>query len=137
VKVLWRGLTVYSGRVGLEGGNVTLTAQLYDLEVKVLDFLGRPAPGESVELYNATELLALALTDSEGKALFIRLPPGTYTVKAGEAQAQVAVPLESGTTLRLPPPSWFVPAAVLLAALALAAVALKKGGLQVKISKKE
>jgi len=60
----------------------------------VLDFLGRPAPGESVELYNATELLALALTDSEGKALFIRLPPGTYTVKAGEAQAQVAVPRE-------------------------------------------
>jgi hypothetical protein len=137
VKVLWRGLTVYAGRVGLEGGNVTLTAQLYDLEVKVLDFLGRPAPGESVELYNATELLALALTDSEGKALFIRLPPGTYTVKAGEAQAQVAVPLESGTTLRLPPPSWLVPAVVLLAALALAAVALKKGGLQVKISKKE
>lgn len=137
VRVLWHGLTVYAGRTRLEGGNVTLAAQLYDLEVKVLDFLGRPAPGESVEIYNATELLAIALTDSEGRALFIRLPPGTYTVRAGEAQAQVAVPQESGTTLHLPPPSWLVPVAVLLVAVALAALALKKGGLQVKISKKE
>ena len=137
IKVLWRSFLVYAGRVKLEGGNVTLTAQLYDLEVRVLDFLGRSASGESVELYNATELLALALTDSEGRALFTRLLPGTYTVRAGEAQAQVAVPQESGTTLYLPPPSWLVPVAVLLVAVALAALALKKGGLQVKISKKE
>jgi len=136
VKVLWRGLTVYAGRVKLEGGNVTLTAQLYDLEVRVLDFLGRPAPGESVELYSGAELIAVALTDSEGKALFIRLPPGTYTAKAGEAQAQVAVPEEGSATLRLPPPSWLLPALAVLAAVAVAAVALKKGGLQVKVSKK-
>jgi len=135
VRVLWRGIPVYAGKVKLEGGNVTLAAQLYDLEVRVFDFLGRPAPGESVELYNGTELLALALTDSEGRALFIRLPPGTYTVKAGEAQAQAAVP-QDAVNLRLPPPSWLLPAAALLAAIAVAAVALKKGGLQVKVSKK-
>ena len=136
VRVLWRGLTVYAGRIKLEGGNVTLTAQLYDLEVRVFDFLGRPAPGESVELYNGTELLAIAITDSEGRARFIRLPPGTYAVRAGEAQARVAVPQEDAVDLRLPPPSWLLPAAALLAAIAVAAVALKKGGLQVKISKK-
>jgi hypothetical protein len=136
VKVLWRGLTVYAGRVKLEGGNVTLAAQLYDLEVRVLDFLGRPAPGESVELYSGAELVAVALTDSEGRALFIRLLPGTYTVKAGEARAQVAVPEEGSATLRLPPPSWLPPALAVLAAVAVAAVALKKGGLQVKVSKK-
>jgi hypothetical protein len=137
VNVLWRGITVYSGRVGLEGGNVTLTAQLYDLEVKVLDFLGRPAPGESVELYNGTELIALALTDDKGSALFVRLPPGSYIVKAGGAQAQVSVPMESSATLSLPPPSWLLPAIVILAAIALIAVALKKGGMQVKVSKRE
>jgi hypothetical protein len=79
IKVLWRGLTVYAGKVKLEGGNVTLAAQLYDLEVRVLDFLGRPAPGESVELYSGAELIAARSPTARGRRSSSGCSPRTGT----------------------------------------------------------
>lgn len=121
VKVHWRGLTVYSGRVRLEEHNVTLTVPLYDLRVKVVDFLGRPAAGELVELYNDTQRIAVGTTGDEGELTIIRLPPGVYTVRVGDTAKTVSVPQESEVRIVLSPSIWMLALAALIAAVALLA----------------
>lgn len=121
VKVRWRGLTVYAGRVRLEEHNVTLTVPLYDMKVKVVDFLDRPAAGELVELFNGTQRIAAGTTGDNGELTIIRLPPGIYTVKAGDTAKTVSVPQESEVRLVLPPPIWILALAALIAVVVLLA----------------
>jgi len=122
LSVLWRGLRVFSGAVRLEGGNVTVRAELYDLNVTVLDFLGRPAEGVLVELYNGTRRLAAGVTGEGGRLVVVRVPPGAYTVRAEGTSVDVIVPAQAQVVLKLPPPPWLAPlAAALVLAMALAA----------------
>ncbi|MCS7104620.1 MAG: hypothetical protein NZ954_03540 [Thermofilaceae archaeon] len=108
VKVYWRGLLVYASRLTLEEHNVTIKVPLYDLKITVVDFLGRPAVGELVELYNNTERLAVGSAGENGQLTFIRVPVGAYTVKAGDASKTISVPEDSEVKLVLPPPSWLI-----------------------------
>ncbi|RLF04634.1 MAG: hypothetical protein DRK00_06285 [Thermoprotei archaeon] len=128
VRVLWRGLTVYSGRLRLEGGNVTVKAELYDLKVRVVDFTGSVVAGEYVELLNNSRIIARIRTNERGVATFIRVPPGEYVVKCGDASAPVAVPEESEVELRLPPPSWLPVLAVIAVAIVAALIAFRVFG---------
>jgi len=100
---------------------VTLTVPLYDLRVKVVDFLGRPAAGELVELYNDTQRIAVGTTGDEGELTIIRVPPGIYTVRVGDTAKTVSVPQESEVRLVLPPSIWMLALAALIAAVVLLA----------------
>ncbi len=125
VAVYWRGIKVYSGRLRLEGGNVTVRAELYDLRVRVLDFTGGAVVGEPVELLNGSTPIARARTGEGGVAVFMRIPPGEYVVKCGGASAPVAVPEEAEVELRLPPPPWLPILAIVVVALVLILMALR------------
>lgn len=136
VRVLWRDLTVFHGELGLEGGNMTLRTELYDLNVTVLDLLGRPVGGAVVELFNGTQRLAVGVTDSEGKLALIRVPPGLYSLKVEDASITVAVPQQTEVVLRLPPPLWLALLATLIA-LAVATVWAARRYVRISVREEE
>ena len=126
VAVYWHDLKVYSSRLRLEGGNVTLKAELYDLKVRVVDFTGAPVAGESVELLRDSETVARIPTDSSGVAEFLRLVPGSYVVRARGVSVEVEVPAVEAVEIKLPMPLW-IPAVIVLVAVAVAVIiAVKK-----------
>jgi hypothetical protein len=85
VKVFWKGVEVYSGRMGVEepfarpdpGGRLDAVAEVGDIIIVLRDFHGRKL------MTNATVMLLPdgLSTSTRDEALFARLPRGSYSVE--------------------------------------------------------
>jgi hypothetical protein len=91
--------------LSLEGWNLTLNFELYDLRLRVLDRAFSPVAGAMIEV-SAGSQKVIARSDEEGFADIVQLPPSLYKVKAtfksyGQ-DAQVLVENDSSTVITLP-----------------------------------
>jgi len=86
--------------------NITITCELYDLKVRVLDRLRNPVAGALVEASIGPKKVFFAHTDEEGLVDIFQLPPDFYELKATygvqEWRAQVRIENDSSLDVILP-----------------------------------
>ncbi len=108
VQAVYMGQVVADTTINVDGNPVkTIACALYTLTVRVKDPLGLPSPNTQVTLARRAQLIGQhkveAVTGPNGTAVFPHIPPGTYTLQAGEALKTVTVTADTEETLTVPP----------------------------------
>ena len=88
-RVAWRGVDVFAADLVLGDGPTVVAAEVYRLTVQVKDARGNALPGAFVSARDGSGLVFDAdLTDRHGRVV-LRLPAGTYTVRAAYRTANL------------------------------------------------